>query len=60
MSVENASYSSDMPVHSPSLKGNAANFTHQSVCIGLEEYNLLCEKSNIKPFIAPDETAYSL
>lgn len=59
MSVENASYSSDMSVCSPSIKGNAANFTHQSVYIGLEEYNLLCENTSIKPFVAPEESAYS-
>ncbi len=47
-------FGSMLPHHTfvPELKGN--NFMHENLFTGLEEYYCICEKSCIKPFVAPE------
>lgn len=42
------------------LKVTSNNFTHSRVFTGLGEWCCKCEKSNIKPFVDPEEVAWNL
>ena len=47
----------DWCIYTFTLKGISAKFTHLSAFTGLGEYDRICEKSNIKPSVAPEEAA---
>ncbi len=42
------------------LKGNSTDFVHQSLITGVGEFYYICERSCMKPFVAPEGAVWSL